>query len=1011
MKRGHTWKRGPSRRRPEFEGQLWLLWGMVALALLVAIFILASDMMVELVGTELPFTLFAPTDAVLLRSSGLFRKYPDSKPKADVILSRLLGYAAVARPLPTSAVPVGGFVRLESISGFTLLAGRSKDKRFRVNGVPCRQVDLVRGNLVMHLVDELLAPEDFLDAVASADPDDLRADELAEHARNGTGGPGADFDEDPDIAEQKVSTRPVEGSVRAVVGSWIAKALGSRLGAADTGEEQDSDTRNRDDFVKEGNELLDTADEGQEREHVEAEAEAAVEEGVGSLDTAEEKKEGEETASEDEDRQALADDAPLKEGGEDADSGGEEDPMGAGKNGTNSTGLSHDALQGTTGPRLLGPGLASGVALAERGVGVNGTVSAGQSEDGDEGQHGEGAGAGAEGSRKDEYDYSEEEGEENLSTEQSKSKQVVPADPVKGEEGAVREGKGEQVSSETGPARPEKLGAVNRSIPARDSNEAAETRQGAVAGQQAGEAKSATSNAWTQAAGRTPGAAGSSFRWFSNLGFGGGAAGKVVKEAQNATAQNNSAPAGPGGKDLRGSAKPIEVALPARKDPPCSGRGRMIGGMCVCSILFQGPQCAGVRETGELAVEGYEDDLVINREQLAFLESASAKENNNTLASSGGLIAKLLGGLKPRVANELRQLVPAYDPFDSQLFDTCAVVGSSGSLLLKEAGAEIDSNDMVMRFNGAPTRGFEKQVGSKTTYRLSQVEWAGFKEANESVIYHLWLRAQHADIEHIVRFKRMFPEGPLLVLDVGYLTQVFNALGTMPSIGYVGFSLALQRCRRVALYGFYLGERHGVKHHYYDKNATAPHSEDLDKEFASAWELAEAEYLWVADQCLYDCRRSAQRCSLCLRVPLSQLGQRAEWTEEQKILNARREESWREFQQWEKFEKEEGYLKIAKEKRKKAQRARKKRETERQKRIAQGKSTDALDEGTIPWGRLISEDALEHLTVEELLIYFRENHVVIPPTKLEMAKAIHAHYYFEHRHLEKHRSRIYVPSD
>ena len=49
---------------------------------------------------------------------------------------------------------------------------------------------------------------------------------------------------------------------------------------------------------------------------------------------------------------------------------------------------------------------------------------------------------------------------------------------------------------------------------------------------------------------------------------------------------------------------------------------------------------------------------------------------------------------------------------------TCAVVGSSASLLARRYGAEIDAHTVVVRVNTAPTKGFEELVGSRTDVRV-----------------------------------------------------------------------------------------------------------------------------------------------------------------------------------------------------------------------------------------------------------------------------------------------------
>lgn len=52
-----------------------------------------------------------------------------------------------------------------------------------------------------------------------------------------------------------------------------------------------------------------------------------------------------------------------------------------------------------------------------------------------------------------------------------------------------------------------------------------------------------------------------------------------------------------------------------------------------------------------------------------------------------------------------------------------AVVGNSGKLLSHNYGEAIDAHDAVIRFNWAPTEGYEAQVGSKTTIRISNTHY------------------------------------------------------------------------------------------------------------------------------------------------------------------------------------------------------------------------------------------------------------------------------------------------
>ena len=160
-----------------------------------------------------------------------------------------------------------------------------------------------------------------------------------------------------------------------------------------------------------------------------------------------------------------------------------------------------------------------------------------------------------------------------------------------------------------------------------------------------------------------------------------------------------------------------------------------------------------------------------------------------------------------------------------KLFGSCALVGNARSLLRKSYGKEIDRHDAVMRVNQGPTAGFERHVGSKTTFRLINHKWA---DAYTSVRSKLQLETDvtlvvsrtdwrsFLKIAHNMRQKRA--DVHTLLMSRGTVDKSGELLRALkarmeavrgkaypgkgsPSSGFVGTYHLLQHCDHVDIYG------------------------------------------------------------------------------------------------------------------------------------------------------------------------------------------------------------------
>jgi len=223
------------------------------------------------------------------------------------------------------------------------------------------------------------------------------------------------------------------------------------------------------------------------------------------------------------------------------------------------------------------------------------------------------------------------------------------------------------------------------------------------------------------------------------------------------------------------------------------------------------------------------------------------RQGRDAVGLSVQLAASQGGG--PHPAPDLRQLAE---------WSSCAVVSGGRGLLGSGFGAEIDNHTAVVRFNDAPTSGYEADVGSKTTLRIQNNRHCGFcEQAHElllpytemSVSERCYSRGDNPQCQvlrgsrSLVNFvERFFEEHPKFqeeaaarrtsaavdptgdiqvrrrlaaaAQDAGAMRGSRSAVKGIKKVsaGLFGAIVAMHLCGSVDLYGFTQSDQH-----YYDK--------------------------------------------------------------------------------------------------------------------------------------------------------------------------------------------------
>ncbi|XP_072918927.1 CMP-N-acetylneuraminate-beta-1,4-galactoside alpha-2,3-sialyltransferase-like isoform X3 [Hemitrygon akajei] len=185
---------------------------------------------------------------------------------------------------------------------------------------------------------------------------------------------------------------------------------------------------------------------------------------------------------------------------------------------------------------------------------------------------------------------------------------------------------------------------------------------------------------------------------------------------------------------------------------------------------------------------------------------------------------------------------------DSLSCKRCIIMGNGGIVANKSLGTRIDEYDVVIRLNEAPVKGFEKDVGSKTTLRITYPEgaiqkparyekdslfvFAGFKPQDfkwlKYIVYKEKVSPSDGFWKSVATFVPKEPKeirilNPYFIREAAFTfigLPVNNGMmgrGNIPTLGSVAITMALHNCDEVAVAGFgYDMNAPNAPLHYYE---------------------------------------------------------------------------------------------------------------------------------------------------------------------------------------------------